>query len=186
MLSIRCSRVGCLGKLWQIWTWTMFSEASPDSFLSDSLLLEFCPGLWGEGGPKKSNIADAMPYLDSGQRKTVTMKGSSCAVYKCVQIHNNNTVQHNSILWCIIHNEIINAYFTHEQVCFHCGILSDEANHLINLTKSSFFIPWWFHRHQVGAAAASLGLSQPEELVRLKSVCWSNGSYLLHPGGYFS
>ena len=79
-----------------------------------------------------------MPYLDSGQRKTVTMKGSSCAVYKCVQIHNNNTVQHNSILWCIIHNEIINAYFTHEQVCFHCGILSDEANHLINLTKVAF------------------------------------------------
>ena len=140
MLSIRCSRVGCLGKLWQIWTWGMLTEASPDSFLSDSQPLEFSPGLWGEGGPKKSSMAPAilLAYLDSGQRKTVIMEGSSCVVYKCVQIHNNNTVQHNSILACIIHNEIIDANYSQAQVCFHCGFLSAEAIQLSWSDKSSF------------------------------------------------
>ena len=125
-----------------------------------------------------------LAYLDSGQRKTVIMEGSSCVVYKCVQIHNNNTVQHNSILACIIHNEIIDANYSQAQVCFHCGFLSAEAIQLSELAKVAFY-PIVSSQPTGGTISWLIWTLPAEGDSQAKSVCWSNGSYLLHPGGQF-
>ena len=59
MLSIRCSNTGCLGKLWQIWIWVVFTEQSSESelFSPDP---EFSSEFWGEAGPKNSSMAPAI------------------------------------------------------------------------------------------------------------------------------